>query len=278
MQPIWKINVFLYNHKHTLNWLRNRPGLTEIVRPGATRFATTFIALKSLHDHKNDLQALVISDEISDEFKQYLKMPKAKDVKQIVLDERFWTNSFMFVKVMTPMMRLLRICDSDEKAALGYVYEGMYSARNGIKELFKRKKHLYKPYTSIIKKWWDRMLSRNLHAAAYWLNPTFQYDATNFCNKPEIMGLLMDVICNQKLLNKKKLVDEIDIFRSRSGGFARDLGLDSCRNWMYGGIFLIMKCQTCKSWQLEFLVRLLLLDVSVIGVCLSVSILKREID
>ncbi|XP_065871368.1 uncharacterized protein [Euphorbia lathyris] len=220
-----KVTVFVYNHKHTLNWLRNRPGWTEIVRPGATRFATTFIALKSLHDHNHDLQALVVSDE----FRQYLKMPKAKDVKQIVLDERFWTNSLMFVKVMTPMMRLLRICDSDEKAALGYVYEGMYRARNGIKELFKRKKYLYKPYTSIIKNRWDRMLRQNLHAAAYWLNPAFQYDTANFCNKPEIMRALMDVIGNQKLFNKKKVVDEIDIFRQRQGGFGRDLALDSCR-------------------------------------------------
>ncbi|RVX07833.1 hypothetical protein CK203_021811 [Vitis vinifera] len=32
--------------------------IKEIPRPSATRFATTFIALKSLHDHKHDLQAL----------------------------------------------------------------------------------------------------------------------------------------------------------------------------------------------------------------------------
>ncbi|KAI3679518.1 hypothetical protein L2E82_51260 [Cichorium intybus] len=30
-----------------------------------------------------------------------------------------------FIKVMTPMLRLLRICDSDEKPAIGYVYEGI---------------------------------------------------------------------------------------------------------------------------------------------------------
>ncbi|KAL6331914.1 hypothetical protein AAG906_020263 [Vitis piasezkii] len=41
-----KVTIFVYNH---------------IPRPGAIRFATTFIALKSLHDHKHDLQALVTS-------------------------------------------------------------------------------------------------------------------------------------------------------------------------------------------------------------------------
>ncbi|RVW45387.1 hypothetical protein CK203_107369 [Vitis vinifera] len=39
--------------------VEKREGWIEILRPGATRFATTFITLKSLHDHKHDLQALV---------------------------------------------------------------------------------------------------------------------------------------------------------------------------------------------------------------------------
>ncbi|RVW14579.1 hypothetical protein CK203_083892 [Vitis vinifera] len=53
-----KVTIFVYNHVALLSWLRKREGWTEILRPGATRFATTFIALKSLHDHKHDLQAL----------------------------------------------------------------------------------------------------------------------------------------------------------------------------------------------------------------------------
>ena len=56
-----KVTIFVYNHVALLSWLRKREGWTEILRHGATRFATTFIALKSLHDHKHDLQALVTS-------------------------------------------------------------------------------------------------------------------------------------------------------------------------------------------------------------------------
>ena len=47
-----KMTIFVYNHVALLSWLRKRDGWTEILRPGVTRFATTFIALKSLHDHK----------------------------------------------------------------------------------------------------------------------------------------------------------------------------------------------------------------------------------
>ena len=62
---------------------------------------------------------------------------------------------------------------------MGYVYDGIYSTRKGIKELFKRKNHLYKPYTFIIKEGWNRTSRTAIHILAYWLNPAFQYDEHN---------------------------------------------------------------------------------------------------
>ncbi|RVW51469.1 hypothetical protein CK203_084037 [Vitis vinifera] len=53
-----KVTIIVYNHVALLSWLGKRDGWIEILRPGATRFATTIIALNSLHDHKHDLQAL----------------------------------------------------------------------------------------------------------------------------------------------------------------------------------------------------------------------------
>ncbi|XP_071906285.1 uncharacterized protein [Coffea arabica] len=122
------VTVFIYNHKFTLNWLRKTAGWKEIIRPSDTRFATTFIALKSLHDHKDSLQSLVTSGD----YKKFLRIEKGKDVKQIVLDERFWNNCLIMVRIMGPIIRLLRICDTDERPSLGYVYEGMFRAINGI--------------------------------------------------------------------------------------------------------------------------------------------------
>ncbi|XP_021980163.1 uncharacterized protein LOC110876292 [Helianthus annuus] len=115
-----RITVFIYNHKWPLNWLRKRLGCKEIIRPRATRFGTSFIALKSLHDHKHDLHALVTSID----FKKMFKVTESSDVKQTILDEKFWDNCFITVQVTSPILRLLRFCDSDEKHSLGYVYEG----------------------------------------------------------------------------------------------------------------------------------------------------------
>ncbi|KAI0511082.1 hypothetical protein KFK09_011704 [Dendrobium nobile] len=83
------ITIFVYNHAFILAWLRKREGWTEIVRPGITRFATTFITLRSVHDHKCDLQAFITR----------------------------------------PLIRLLRIVDADEKPSLGYLYDGMLQSR-----------------------------------------------------------------------------------------------------------------------------------------------------
>ncbi|XP_023742508.1 uncharacterized protein LOC111890637 [Lactuca sativa] len=180
-----RVTIFVYNHKWPLNWLRKRLGWTEIIRPGATRFGTAFIALKSLCDHKHDLQAMVTSP----------------DYKKI--------------KVMTPMLRLLRICDSDEKPALGYVYERMYRAKKGTKKLFHNNKE---------------MLRKSHHAAAYWLNPIFQYDQESFCKKPEVVVGVMDMIerySSDGTVSGLTLMDQLKLFHEHEGSFGRTLAFYS---------------------------------------------------
>nr|KAJ0198819.1 hypothetical protein LSAT_V11C600335280 [Lactuca sativa]KAJ0200507.1 hypothetical protein LSAT_V11C600335210 [Lactuca sativa] len=185
-----RVTIFVYNHKWPLNLLRKRPGWKEIICPGATQFSTVFIALQSLYDHKEDLQAMVISNE----FKKILKVGNSVECKQIVLNKIFWKNCLIIVKVMNPLLNLLRMCDSDEKLAIGYVYEGMRQARRRIKELFKKKKELYRPYTKIIDSRWDRMLRKSIYCGAYWLNPVFQYDHANLCKKNEVFQGILEMV------------------------------------------------------------------------------------
>ncbi|KAM0036374.1 putative transcription factor/ chromatin remodeling BED-type(Zn) family [Helianthus debilis subsp. tardiflorus] len=220
-----RITVFIYNHKWPLNWLRKRPGWTEIIRPGATRFGTSFIALKSLHDHKHDLQALVTSLD----FKKMLKVTKANDVKDTILDPKFWNNCFITVQVMTPILRLLRICDYDEKPSLGYVYEGMLRIRKGIKELFKRKRRNYKRYVDIIDARWDKMLRKSLHAAAYWLNPIFQYEKDNREEKDKAWVGVLDMIEKLTSLDNSVqiTISHLAKFRDKVGTFGRSIALNS---------------------------------------------------
>ena len=144
-----KVIVFIYNHVALIAWLRKRLGWTDTVCVGATRFATTFLLFGSLHVHKHDLQALVTSKFFVDN--KLVRESKAKEVVCIILDNSFWDDINVFVKISSPLIRLLWIVDSDQRLAIGYVYEGMHRVWLGIKKIFRMKKHLYKPYTSIIK-------------------------------------------------------------------------------------------------------------------------------
>ena len=220
-----KVTIFVYNHVALLSWLRTREGWTEILRPGASRFATTFIALKSLHDHKYDLQALVTSKFFADS--RYSKDKKSTVVVSIILDQKFWNDCFIVVKLMAPLVCLLRIVDYDERPSMGYVYEGMYRTLLGIKKLFNYNKRLYKLYTNIIKQRWDGQLCESIHSAAYWLNPCFQYDQENFCDKPKVIGGVMDIIDQKVIKGKNKVMNELKLYRDRLESFGRKLAYSS---------------------------------------------------
>ena len=151
-----KITIFVYNHMVFLSWLRQRPSWKEIVRPGATHFAIVFLTLKNIYEHKIDLQALVVDSHFTGH--KLARSANGKAVSATVLDNKFWESCYTICKLVGPLIRLLRIVDSDEKPSLGYVYEGMQRAKNAIKEMFRNRKTAYQPYTKIIKTRRDKHL------------------------------------------------------------------------------------------------------------------------
>ena len=153
---------------------------------------------------------------------RYSKDNKNKVAVSIILNNIFWNDCLIVVNLMSPLMRLLRIVDCDETPSMRYVYEGMYRVRLGIKKLFNYNKRLYKPYAEIIKQRWNQPLKKNIHSTAYWLNPCFQYDQENFCNKPTVVGSVMDVIGQKVLKDKLDTMNEMKLFRDRLGSFRRD--------------------------------------------------------
>ncbi|XP_028057314.1 uncharacterized protein LOC114261278 [Camellia sinensis] len=221
------VTRYIYNRSWLLARLRKKKSWTEIVRPGATRFATTFLALHSIHEHMHDLQALVTSKEFTSS--RFAKEKKGKDAIDIILDKLFWKDCFITVKIVEPLMRHLRIVDGDDKLSMGYVYEGMYKAIKGIKDIFNRNKRLYSPYTTIIKTRWDNQLRKNIHATAYWLNLAFQYDQASFCKKPEVMNNVLDVIETKATSSKTKLMNELRLFRDRQDSFGRELAITTSK-------------------------------------------------
>ena len=56
------VSKYIYNHTWVLVLMRKHVQ-GELLRPGLTRFATNYIALKSLLDNKTGLRAMMTSDE-----------------------------------------------------------------------------------------------------------------------------------------------------------------------------------------------------------------------
>ena len=144
------ITTWLCNH----GWVIEKIGWKLCVQD-QLNFLLLFFALGSLKDHKHDLLALVTSHFYVES--RYAKDKKAKEVLKIILDNPFWNDCHVIVHIVSPLIHLLHIVDSDEKPVMRYVYDDIYRAIDGIKKKknFKDKKRLWEPYVNIIKDHWD---------------------------------------------------------------------------------------------------------------------------
>ncbi|XP_022899334.1 uncharacterized protein LOC111412634 [Olea europaea var. sylvestris] len=217
-----KITKYIYNHCYPLHLMRKFTGGKEILRPAPTRFATNFIALQSILIQKDPLRAMVTSREWT--LSAYAKESKGKRFVDDVLDPVFWKECATIVQLTEPLVRVLRIVDSDEKPSMGYLYEAIHVAKSEMERRFQRRKNRIAPYLQIIQNRWDSQLRKNLHAAGHWLNPSFQYDNLDMENHKQTISGLLDVIeryaYDQPDL-RSKLTGEMRLFRQAQGDFGR---------------------------------------------------------
>ncbi|GAU21482.1 hypothetical protein TSUD_242050 [Trifolium subterraneum] len=143
---------------------------------------------------------------------------------------------------MGPIIKLLRIVDGDERPSMGYIYDGIQRAKNAIKFMFRNKKTAYTPYTDILKARWDKHLKRDLHAAAYVFNPTFQY-GNDFNDKSRVTEALIKLFEVTFLCpDASKVFQEMQMYRDRKETFGNSSAVVVAANiqpaewWkVYGG-------------------------------------------
>ncbi|XP_025625557.1 uncharacterized protein [Arachis hypogaea] len=216
------ITKYIYNHCHPLYLMRQFTGGREILRPAPTRFATNFITLQSILAQKDALRAMVTSIEWTSS--AYSKEAKAKKFVDQVLDSKFWNQCTDIVKLTESLVHVLRIVDSEDRAAIGFLYQAMYKAREDMVKKFQKRKRVVEPYLKILDSRWDLQFKRNLHAVGYWLNPAFRFNYAEFDKHKETISGLLDVIeryaygdadLNTKLTSEKR------IFKNAEGDFGR---------------------------------------------------------
>ncbi|RVW85526.1 hypothetical protein CK203_044098 [Vitis vinifera] len=121
---------------------------------------------------------------------------------------------------MEPLVKVLKLVDQDKKPTLSIIYEAMDRAKLVIKASVKQ----WEKYWEVIDRRWEGQLHRHLHAAAYFLNPMFQY-SKHFSNHPEIKVGLKEVIkrLEPDLDRQAKAINEVKLFVNGQGEFGSAL-------------------------------------------------------
>ncbi|XP_044383749.1 uncharacterized protein [Triticum aestivum] len=235
------ITGFLYSSALALSLMKKHLQGKDLLVPAETRAAMNFVTLKNMYSVKEDLQAMISSDE----WVHCLlpKIPGGIEVSNIVSNSQFWSSCALVVRATEPLVHLLKLVGSNKRPAMGYVYAGLYKAKAAIKKELVKKSD-YMPYWNIIDQRWDRHMQRPLHSAGFFLNPLF-FDGIGDNISNEVFSGMLD--CVERLVSDVKIQDkiqkELNMYRSEAAGdFRRQMAIRARRTlppaewwYMYGG-------------------------------------------
>lgn len=217
------ITGFIYNHAVVLNMMRKYTNGKDLIIPGGTRAAMNFITLKSMTSLKEELRAMVSSEEWMES--PCSKKPGGIAITNLIGSLEFWSSCSAIVHITEPLVRVLKLVDSNKRPAMGYIYVAMHQVKQAIrKELVKKTDYL--TYWDIIDWRWDRQLPRPLHAAGFFLNPQFFYSIQGEVSNEVSSGMLD---CIERLVPETKVQDkiqkELSLYKSAAGDFGRKMAV-----------------------------------------------------
>ncbi|KAA0068068.1 hypothetical protein E6C27_scaffold238G00160 [Cucumis melo var. makuwa] len=220
-----EISNFIYVRPGLLNMMRRFTNQKELVRPAKTRFATACITLSSIHHQKNNLRKMFTSDEWKDS--KWSKEQQGRRVVQTILLASFWTTIVFALKVSGPLVRVLRLVDGEKKPPMGYIYEAMDRAKEAIAKSFNNNEEKYKDIFTIIDRRWELQLHRPLHAAGYYLNPSFYYSNPSIQEDDEIVNGLYSCITKMvaSLDIQDKILAELSKYKRAEALFGQPLAI-----------------------------------------------------
>ncbi|CAN7105781.1 unnamed protein product [Brassica rapa subsp. narinosa] len=223
------VTIFIYAHHKTLSMMRAY-AKRDIVRPGATRFATCFLTLHSLYEKKAQLKNMFGSDEWHD--CKHSKCVKGKNASDIVMSYSFWNSVMVILKVFSPLVKVLRLADGEKVPSLGFIFGEILEAKKSIKEAFDHLEKNYLPVFRIIDEKMKGRLDTPLHMAAYFLNPFYFYKEPNIQLDVEVMeGFLtcVETFYHGDFVKQDLCVNqEVSLYKNKSGSFGRALALKGC--------------------------------------------------
>ncbi|XP_042424116.1 uncharacterized protein LOC122011797 [Zingiber officinale] len=248
-----RISTFIYSRTLLIFQLRKCTKGRDIIRPAVTRFATAYLSLNCINELKSGLQQLFTSDFWKTS--RFSKIQEGKFVQKTILDGRFWRNVVTCLKAASPLIKALRLVDSEE-LAMGFIYKAMEAAKEKIKVNFGGEKILYEPVWKIINERWKNQLHHPLHAAGYFLNPVYQY-SLDFEADSRVKNGLYD--CMERMIDDRDVRSaihaQLESFKKAKGLFGRDaakltIGKKSPAEWWdsFGD-----DCPELQNWAIRIL-------------------------
>ncbi|RZB46987.1 hypothetical protein D0Y65_050860 [Glycine soja] len=222
-----KITTYIYGRTMLISMLKKYTNGRDLVRPGMTRFATAYLTLVCLHEMKASLMRLFSSEEWKKS--KFGTSQEGRKVEDSVLDNRFWKNVSICLKVAAPLMVVHRLVDSDQQPAMGFIYVEMDRANERIKSNFNNVKKNYELVWEIIDKRWENQLYRPLHAATYYLNPQLHFEDDFKKDNGEVKEGLF--ICMMRLVKdvgvRNKINGQLLEFHFAKGLFSMENAINS---------------------------------------------------
>jgi len=128
------ITSYIYSIIILISMLRHFTKGRDLIRIAATRFATAYLTLRCFNYHKIQLMTMFISKQWSS--CRFARIEEGKRIQNCVLDNRFWHDVTICIKTAYPLIKVLRLVDSDKKPAISFIYKAMDEAKEKIQVNF----------------------------------------------------------------------------------------------------------------------------------------------
>lgn len=224
-----RCTTFIYRHGRVLHALREKTNGMDLVRTGATRFATAFLTLQSLKWHRPALR-LLFTDRNWDRSK-LSTTENGRRVCESVLSTVFWQGVEDCLLSAQPLLQVLRIADGDERPALAEVAYAMDFAKIQIRKAFgSQKLAIQNKVVKIIDDRWSSQMGKPLYGAALFLNPGKYFDilerdpAWASRIREDFNDVLEKMVTDRDTRNK--ISSFADAYKNSREGFAREMAVE----------------------------------------------------
>jgi hypothetical protein len=227
-----RVTNFIYRHGRILSLMRKATGGLDLVRPAATRFATSYLALKSLVKHKQELRSLFtcqgwVGNKLA-------KTAAGLNVQDIVLSAEWWHSVEDCLRAAGPLLRVLRLADGDEIPAMPEITALMRYAKEKITQSFpqQNKQALLKKIMGIVDKRWENQMDHPLYGAALFLNPGKYFSIVESGDDAlvgELRSCFNDVLARMALdVDIRNKIDaQAILYEDKRGAFANVMAIDN---------------------------------------------------